>query len=499
MSRGRRYSHEPKLNMKKVIAVIVAFAVIIMFIIAIKNLLNSDSSSSNLVSTRYFLFNKENKWGVIDNNAKIIIEPTYDDAIVIPDNKKDIFICTYNENYDEGTYKTKVLNAKGKEIFTEYDKVEALENYDENKNLWYEENVLLVEKSGKFGLINFDGEKILDTNFDNIYTLKGTKNSLITEKDGKKGLVNHIGLEVVENKYDEIKSLGEDTKLYIVKVDNKYGIEGILECKYQDIKSINSTDIYVVKENGKLKVIDKDEKIVFSEKFDNIETIKDDIIVYKYNNKYCAYDLENSKKLSKTYKTLKYTANDLFISRTNNSYGIIDINGKTKIKQEYANINYYEEINIYELEGKNEDLNIILNGELKEIAKGIVNEVNHDKSYIKVWTEEGYKYYNLNGENITSKDILTGNNLFLSKQNDKYGFVDKDGNVVVEYIYDDAREQNEFGYVSVKKDGLWGSLNKAGQVLVDTKYNLDDNLLIDFIGEYHLGEDINLMYYTNKD
>ena len=496
MGRGRRYNNEPKLNIKKVIGVIVAIAVIIMFIVAIKNLLNSDQSSKNLVSTSYFLLNENNKWGVIDNNAKIIIEPTYDDAIIIPNDKKDIFICTYNANYDEGTYETKVLNAKGKEIFTEYDKVLPLENYDENNNLWYEENVLAVEKNGKYGLINFEGNQILEPNFDKIYTLKGTGNSLITEKDGKKGLVNHLGLQVVENKYNEIKSLGKDTKAYIVKQDNKYGVEGILDCKYQDIKVLNNKEIFCVKENNKYKVINAEGKNVFSEKFDSIETIKDNIIIYKYNNKYCAYDIENSKKLSKTYKTLKYTANNLFIARTSNSYGIIDIKGETKVKQEYSNINYYEGINVYELEGKNSDVNTILNSELKEIAKGIISEVNTEKSYIKLWTNEGQGYYNLSGQKLETKDILTNNNLFLSKQNDKYGFVDKDGNVVVEHIYDDAREQNEFGYVAVKKDGLWGSLNKAGQTLVNTKYNLDSNLLIDFIGEYHLGVDVNLMYYT---
>lgn len=499
MSRGRRYSNEPKLNIKKVIAVIVAIAVIIMFIIAINNLLKSDSISNNLVSTNYFLFNKNNKWGVIDNNAKIVIEPTYDDAIIIPDSKKDIFICTYNTNYDEGTYQTKVLNSKGKEIFTEYDKVIALENYDENKNLWYEENVLLVQKDEKYGLINFDGNKILDLDYDNIYTLKGVKKSLITEKDGKKGLVDNLGQIVVENNYDEIKSLGKDTKLYIVKSDNKYGIEGILDCKYEDIKAINNKEIFCVKESGKLKVINKELETVFTEKFDSIETIKDNIVVYKYNKKYCAYDIENSKKLSKTYKELKYTANDLLIAKTSSNYGIIDINNETKIKEEYSNINYYEDANIYELEVKNQDTNIILNSKLEKFAEGIINEVNYDKAYIKIWTEEGYNYYNLKGEQVSSKDVLTSNNLFLSKQNGKYGFVNKDGNVVVDYIYDDAKEQNEFGYICVKKDGLWGCLNKEGKTIIDTKYNLDNNLLINFIAEYHLGEDINLKYFTDKN
>lgn len=496
MSRGKRYNNEPKLNIKKVIGVIVAIVVIIMFIIAIKNLLNSDSSSNKLVSTSYFLINENNKWGIIDNNAKTIIEPIYDDAIIIPNNKKDIFISTYNVNYDEGTYETKVLNAKGKEIFAEYDKVSALENYDENNNMWYEENVLLVEKDEKVGLINFEGNEILEPNFDKIYTLKETENSLITEKDGKKGAVNHLGLQLVENKYEEIKSLGEDTKSYIVKLDNKYGIDGILDCKYEEIKALNNKEIFCVKQDGKYKVIDADGKTVFSEKFDSIETIKNNIIVYKNKDKYCAYDIENSKKLSKTYKTLKHTENNLFIARTNNNYGIIDINNDTKIKQEYANINYYEDVNIYELEGKNSDINTILNSELKEIAKGIISEVNAEKSYIKLWTKDGYGYYNLNGEKIETKDILTNNNLFLSRQSNKYGFVDKEGNVIVDYIYDDAKEQNECGYVSVKKDGKWGSLDKNGNVISDTKYNLENNLLIDFVGEYHLGVDVNLMYYT---
>ena len=37
--RGRRYSREPKLNMKKVFAVIIAIIVVIMFVLIIKGIL----------------------------------------------------------------------------------------------------------------------------------------------------------------------------------------------------------------------------------------------------------------------------------------------------------------------------------------------------------------------------------------------------------------------------------------------------------------------------
>lgn len=496
MGRGRRYDNKPKLNIKKVIAVIIAFILIIMFGIAIKSLLSSDSSASKLVSTTYFVINKDNKWGVIDNNSKTIIYPNYDDAIIIPNSKKTIFICTYDANYEDGTYKTKVLDAKGKEIFKEYDKVLALENYDENKNIWYESNVLLVEKDGKYGLINFEGKEILDTVYDKIYTLKGIENSLITVKDQKLGLVNDSGNEVIPNEYQEIKTLGKDTKKYIVKQNDKYGVYDILDCKYQDILALNNSKIYCVKENGKYKVINENTEEIFTESFKEIKEIKDNVVVYKNSKGYTAYNVETKEKLEKTYTNLTYTSNNMFIAKSGNNYGIINLGNEIKVDFKHTNINYYEDVKVYELEENSIDVNKILDNELIEITKGVISETNSKKAYIKVWTEEGYKYFETNGQEKSSKDILTNNNLFLSKQNGKYGFIDKEGKVVVNYIYDDAREQNDFGYVAVKKDGLWGSLDKNGNTVVGTKYNLEDNLIIDFIGEYHLGVDLNLKYYT---
>jgi len=497
MSRGRRYNSEPKLNIKKVIAVAVAVILIIMFIIAIKSLLSSDSSASKLVSTNYFLINKSNRWGVIDNNASIIIEPTYDEAIIIPNSKKPVFICTYNTNYEDGTYETRVLNAKGKEIFTKYDRVMALENYDENNNMWYEDNVLLVEKDGKYGLINFEGNEILDINYEKIYTLKGIKNSLIVVKDQKLGLVNNLGQEIIKNEYQEIKALGKDSKKYIVKQNDKYGIYGVLDCKYQEIVALNNDNIFCVKQDNEYKVINSEEKEVFAEKFEKINTIKDNIITYKNSKGYCAYNIETKEKLNKNYKELKHISDQMFIAKTSNKYGLINMQNETKVEFNYSNINYYEDVKVYELEQEGKNVNVILNVNLQEIAQGIINETNAKKYYVRVWTEDGYKYYDTNGKQKNSQDILTQNNLFLSKQNGKYGFVDKNGNVVVDCIYDDAREQNEFGYIAVKKDGLWGSLNKEGKIISETKYNLENNLIIDFIGQYYIGVDINLRYYTN--
>ena len=70
--------------------------------------------------------------------------------------------------------------------------------------------------------------------------------------------------------------------------------------------------------------------------------------------------------------------------------------------------------------------------------------------------------------------------------------------MVVNYIYYDAREQNDYGYASVKQDDLWGAVDSVGNVAIAPSYSLDNNILIEFIGKWHLGEDLNLYYFTDE-
>ena len=166
MSRGKRYDEEPKLNIKKVFAVIIAIVVIIMFIFILKGLLTKDDTNGKITSESYFAVYKDNKWGVINSSGNYVIDPSYAEMIVVPNNKAGVFIVTYDIDYENETYKTKVLNEKNEEIFIGYDKIETISNQDKNGNLLYEENVLKVQKDEKFGLINLSGKEILKTEYE---------------------------------------------------------------------------------------------------------------------------------------------------------------------------------------------------------------------------------------------------------------------------------------------------------------------------------------------
>ena len=503
MSRGRRYE-EPKLNMKKVFAVIVAIIVIIMCIVMLKGILSKDTKQGKIVSKDYFASYQNNKWGVIDSNGDNVIDPSYAEMIIVPNSKNDVFLCTYDVDYDNNTYKTKALNSENKEIFTEYDYVEAISNKDENNNLWYENDVVRVKKSGLYGLIDLSGKELLQCEYDKIEALEGVQNTFKITKDGKVGIADNKGNVLITPSYAEITSLDKDkSQGFIVKnSDGKYGIvdtanKQVLETKYDTVEKIYRNDYYVVTENGKQEVIKKAGDKVLSGNYDKIEAIlqnPENGIIYKQKEKYGIMNLSGAVVIKPEYEKLKEGASGSIIAKKDSKYGIIDLQGNQKVEFKYQNLSYNEKADLYIAEDDQYE-NEILDSNYQVKQTGYLIELNTDKGYMELNQNNSYKYYNFKFEEQNAENIFTSNTLFASKKDGKYGFVDKNGKTVVDYIYDDVTSQNSYGYAGIKKDGKWGAIDKDGKVVKEPTYNLDDYLKIDFIGGWYLGKDINMNYY----
>lgn len=115
-------------------------------------------------------------------------------------------------------------------------------------------------QNGKYGLIDLNGKKLLDCEYDEISAMKGIENSLLIRKDGYVGLVNNAGTILIDVKYSDIKNLGTTYKEgYITTDENgKCGIVSttkiqILENKYNEIKQVYLGDNYYVVEDGEEK------------------------------------------------------------------------------------------------------------------------------------------------------------------------------------------------------------------------------------------------------
>lgn len=497
MSRGKRYETEGKLNYQKVFAVIIAIVVIIMFVLIIKDVLAQRSKLNR--EYNYFAVFSADKWGVINQDGEIVISPSYQEMIVIPDNTKDVFICTYDVDDTTGTYKTKALNKDNEEIFTQYEQILPIENFDENENLWYEQNVLKVMQNGKYGLINLNGKQVLPCEYDNISVIEGIENSLIIEKDGQKGLTNNSGSILIEPQYTEIKNLGETYKEGYITVNSegKYGVisatkQQILDNKFDEIKQIYLENNYLVIEGGKEKIINSSGETLIEDGFDDIKSSTTRGVTFVLDNLYGEMSTSGETLIEAKYQDLKQAKDNVYIAKQNDKYGIIDANQQEKLPFSYTGITYNEETDLFLAEDENFQTSII-DKDYNVKLIGILVDINKD--YIRMRIDDEYKYYDLNCEEIPSTEALKDNTLFLKKENDKYGYVDKNGNIIVDCIYDDATEQNEYGFVAVKQNGLWGALNKDGQTIIEPKYNLDNYLNINFIGKWHLGEDLNMNYY----
>ena len=457
-SKGRRYDAEPKLNMKKVIAVIIAIIIIIMFI---KGLFSQNKPNTVITSKSYFPIYQDEKWGVLDSNGDIVINPSYEEMVIIPDPKTDIFLCTYDVDYSTGNYKTKAINAKNEEILTQYENIEALAN-----------------KEGKYGVATNDGKII------------------------------------IEPKYTEISALGKNKVAgYIVKDENeKYGIIGvsskeILPNQYDGITDVYGNDLYVVKEGETKKVINKKQILInkegteiLSEGFDKISQIlknQDTGIIFQKNDKYGVMKTTGEITLDAKYDSLEEAKSEILIYKQDEKYGIMDITGQVKVEPQYTNITYEEKADIYIAEKENYEADILDNTFTTRIS-GMVLEINTETGYIKILENDQTKYYTFHFEEKQEKDIFPNRTLFVSKQDGKYGFVDKDGNVVVDYQYDDATEQNDYGYAGIKKDANWGSINSEGKVIQEPKYDLEDYILVNFIGKWHMGQDVYMNYYNQE-
>ena len=502
MSRGRRYETEGKLNYQKVFAVIIAIAVVIMFIFIMKNVLKEREKITG--DNEYFALYAQNKWGVINQNGEEIITPSYQEMIVIPNKEKDVFICTYNIDEQAGTYQTKAINAEGEEILTGYSQIEALQNIDKDGNVWYEENILRIQKDGKYGLIDFNGKELVPAEYEEITLLSGIDNSILIKKDGKVGLVNDNGSIIIEPNYKEIKNLGNTYKEGYITIneDNKYGVisatkKQILENKFDEISQIYLKDYYLVKENGTQKLIDSKQNTIITEGFDEIKSATSNGVIFVKNGLYGEMNESGEAIIEAKYQELSEVKSGIYIAKLNDKYGIIDFVGNEKIPFNYTWITYNEKTNLFLAEDSEYKTSIIDNKYNIKVV-GILSEINTEEEYIRMRVNDEYKYYNLKGDEKSNTEMLKDNKIFLDKKDGKYGYVDKKGNAVTEYIYDDATEQNKYGFAAVKINGKWGSIGEDGKYVIEPIYSLENNLEIDFIGKWHLGEDLNMNYYCEK-
>ena len=258
------------------------------FYIIILALLSFTEIDAQIVGIR----SHKNKVGFVDRNGKWIITPIYSSAKW--NNLQKIGIFT-----ETGSNKYGVVNESGAVIIPcEYDEIHE-GSFDEyqpyvyvsnkikgitytglfNKNganivpcsfvevLAYKNGVTVKDINGKYGVIGYNGQNILDVKYSNFICLDsereynislnigGTGNEYRPD-GGKWGICNNLGVIIIPCEYDAIKLVTND--VYTVCLDGKWGLwasgKEIFSCIYDEAITIQD-GVARTKKDGEIRLI----------------------------------------------------------------------------------------------------------------------------------------------------------------------------------------------------------------------------------------------------
>lgn len=413
--------------------------------------------------------------------------------------------------------------------------------YEEIDTLQFKEGELLVKKSGKYGVINNKGTILVKPNYDNIevdkfyeadneYKNAGYIVSKTTEEGYRYGYVNLKGKEEIEVKYNDLYRISNISSkdVYIIYAENgKYGMakngENIIENNYQSIiynESNNTLTVLKGKKNGVLsmsgdeivpfeyKQIDITGKYIYATDADeNVKIYETDGKESEIDSNTAIIDVEktdyqiqmktedgktnyniykNNRQITKEeYIYIEYLRDDYFIAcNENGKLGVIDSNERIKIEFNYNSIHEIEGTQMVEAFDNNTKLMGIYSSKMNKICELKNGLLENNEEYIKFYNDSETKYISKDEKEISNIDVFKNNKIFAQKFRGKWGFIDSNGNKVVDYEYDKATEVNKYGFAGIMKDDKWGVVDSEGKVIVEPKYELNDNEPT-FIGEYY--------------
>ena len=538
------------------------------------------------VSTyNYFVLKKDNLSGVIDRSGNTIIDVSYDD-VVIPNPEKALFVCYEGEN-------TKVLNEAKEEILTDYQNVEPIGLQNISSDLMYEKSVLKYEQDGKFGLVNFEGKRITNAEYEEISGLPYKEGELLVKKDGKFGVINIKGNKLIDIKYDQIsvdgyytpennykfagyiistttdegyrygyinydgKSLleteynqlsrvigiNDDENAYILCAKNgQFGVmkndEELIPNEYQSIEYDESNKLFTIEKSKKFGIANLDGKIIVPTEYNQIDITG--VYLYAQNNqgitvynndgtqanidtniailntsnemykiridnsngtKYGVINKEGEQVIEEKYNYIEYLFDNYFIvSNDQSKLGVIDDNDNVKIELNNDALQKIEGTNVIQANTTSDDTTKLYSKDMTELCQMTNANVEFVNDYIKISNDTETRYFDKDGKELKNTEVYPNNTLFAKKENDKWGFANKNGNIVVEAKYDKVTEFNEYGFAGVRLDGKWGVVNSKGEEVLAPTYTLDEEIDPYFIGTYYrvqygFGE----FYYTDAN
>lgn len=456
-------------------------------------------------------YGEERKRGFADTTGKIVIPLIYSDAAlfsegicaVMKDNKKwglidktgkEITVFKYDKisSFSDGVAfaelagKYGLIDKQGKEIISLHpDGLESfaktfLDNADKGNTAnfifdqyqSFSENLGAVKLKEKYGFIDKSGAIVIPIIYD--YVEPFYKGTAIVKLDKKIQIIDKTGKTIKDLKYSGLGFSREDATN--VKLDGKYGrIERatgkeILPPLYDALQRFQKDMTAWAQLNGKWGMIDKSGKVIVPFKYNERDYLwdSDDLYKCRVDDKFCFFDEKNKKELTEVkYDSIGKFKEGFVVVRKDNKFGYVDL-----LAKELGAVNYRY------ARAFSEDLATALN----------------DKNWL---------FVNKKGEEfpLIYNGVSNYNNVGSFQEglcwvffNNKVGYVNKKGKLVIDLEYDNAWSFND-GIARVGLNSKMGCIDLVGNEVIPIQY---DKIDINYNGILTATLDGKEFYFNSK-
>lgn len=389
--------------------------------------------------------NEEGKWGYVSQNGNTKIEFKFDSALNFSDN--GLALVKVNDKYG-------YINIDGKF------KINAI--YEEA--LSFESGVAIVKFEGKYGVIDSKG-KVITTNpssgdvaeeFLKGYfyeDIKPFENGYAAVKiDGKFGLINIKGEKVLDCTYDDITSISNGILAYQInekygymRIDDKTLITGTL---YDEANAFDDKGYAVVRYSDssgddKVVIIDTDGNFAYDKyNLKSVKRLSNGYMIVELGDKFGLINSKLETVIEAKYQTLNFEMGEYLVySTTGDKFGYLNFKGEVVCEEKYYFASNFNKLAVVK-EKEEDNFYIVLNDKFEKKFTLECDELRDFSKGLAVLRKNGqYGYVNENGEIVVEPKLRFATNVYEDKyaivmtSENKYGIINTEGKYVVKPYY----------------------------------------------------------------
>ena len=251
------------------------------------------------------------------------------------------------------------------------------------------------------------------------------------------------------NRYDEIGDVYQNSM--VVKTESGYGVADvlgaeILEPVFQEAQPFSEEGLALICKDGRYSYVDEDgqTRLVPDETYSDLHMLHSDRTIAASNGKYGYLDEKLEAVTELQWDQLTLIQDGMGAGQKDGKWALVNENGKNKTDYVYDDV-------IMDSYGFcfGQERAFVKQGETYQLVnkKGKrIGELEFDDA--KCFSDTGYA--------AVCKDGL-------------WGYIDKDGELLIDYKYEDAQSFHN-GFAAVCEDGLWGYIDETGTLVIKPQF-----------------------------